>query len=111
MLNLPLPTSERNLSPRYVRLLCALTLLSSATFAAAQPSGERGQRRGPPPEAFEACETHNQDDVCHVSTSEGELTGTCRVDRRQKDKLLCVPDNHSRGDKSSERRERPQEQE
>lgn len=54
----------------------------------------RGNRQGPPEEAFTACEGLSQGDECTVQTPRGTLNGVC-VSRS--DKTFCVPEGHGRG--------------
>lgn len=44
---------------------------------------------GPPPEAFEACESATEGDSCSVETPRGTLEGMCRNVREG---MVCVPD-------------------
>lgn len=93
---------ELFLSPVNIRALCCIVLfLSASTFATAQEPPQRGEHRGPPPEAFSACEALTESDFCTVQTRRGELTGQCRIDRRQ-EVLVCVPDSKRRPEKSEE---------
>jgi len=53
-----------------------------------------GGRRGPPPEAYTACEGLSEGGACSVETPHGTLSGTCRVPRRgslQEASLICAP--------------------
>lgn len=43
------------------------------------PQGNRDGRRGPPPEAIEACSGRGDGDTCGFSTPRGQMTGTCRT--------------------------------
>ena len=72
-------------------------VLCLGLLAQAQPPGgsDRG-RRGPPPEAFEACSAASEGETCTVETPHGTLQGTCRQARGQ-DGLVCVPDDHRGG--------------
>lgn len=73
-------------------------IVGISACAYAQPSSDDGkQRRGPPPEAFTACESKSQGDSCTVSTPKGELSGTCEMPKG--DKLVCAPEGgRERGD-------------
>lgn len=55
-------------------------------------------RRGPPPEAIEACEGKKEGDSCEFEGRRGKVTGTCQTRR---DQLVCVSKNkrkkHRRG--------------
>ena len=79
------------------RLKVALVLAAGALSLNLLARAERGgERRGPPPEAFEACVGATVGDTCVVETPHGTLEGTCRQARRSDD-LVCVPNNHRRG--------------
>lgn len=63
--------------------------------------GEKSERRGPPPEAFEACEGKAAGDVCSVTTKRGELEGTCKAPKDKKP--VCAPkDRPHKGDRHGE---------
>ena len=68
--------------------LCAAILMANAH---AQP-GEKGQRRGPPDEAFEACVELDENDACSVATPRGDMEGICIVPPRGEESLLCAPE-------------------
>ncbi len=93
--------------------LAAGMLASSTVFA--QPANGQGgpggeKRRGPPPEAVEACKSKSASAVCSFTDREGvKLTGTCfapppRPDGAAKPDaparpLACRPDRGPGGDK------------
>lgn len=90
---------------RIITTLLLGSLLGLNANADRGGSSERGERRGPPPEAFEACADLAEAAVCEVQTRRGDLLpGQCRVPRRQFEsadgdslvQLLCVPDRHKR---------------
>lgn len=100
------------LKPHFNRPLRALSVLggfffflSVSFYSVAQSPSESARRHGPPPEAFAACETANKGDVCTIEAPHKTIKGTCRWDRRQKEKLLCVPNEgrpqHKRKPKAS----------
>ncbi len=80
-----------------VRTVTIGTCLLLAAVASAQPSG----RRGPPPEAFEACESKSDGDACGFSGRRGEVSGQCRTPPNTQD-LVCVPDGPPPRDRPSE---------
>jgi len=89
---------SRNLSPKPA-MIAGMTLLAALlTMSAAQAepdgagngNGDRGGRRGPPPEAFDACTALIEGDSCaFVNRCEIEVTGTCATARN--DELVCRP--------------------
>ena len=61
--------------------------------AGGSQSRNGGGRRGPPPEAYTACEGLSEGGACSVETPHGTLSGTCRVPRHrslQEASLICV---------------------
>ncbi|TIH19225.1 DUF1566 domain-containing protein [Marinifilum sp. JC120] len=54
----------------------------------------RGNRQGPPEEAFTACNGKSQGDECTVETPRGKLSGLCMSRGEQ---TFCVPEGHGRG--------------
>lgn len=83
-------------------LKIALVILGAAIMSlnlvarAEPPNGGEGSRRGPPPEAFEACTGAAEGEACSVDTPHGTLEGICKQ-HPDGDGLLCVPNNHRRG--------------
>ena len=78
-----------------------LSLVLSACASAEPPAGSREgrDRRGPPPEAFEACASASEGSSCSFSGRRGEaVQGVCEIVRDEQ--LACVPEN------APERRER-----
>lgn len=78
-----------------VLVLAASATLGLFTLASAAPDGdgERRKRRGPPPEAIEACAELALDDACSV-TLRGELKeGICFAGPDNKGPLACRPDD------------------
>ena len=74
--------------------LLATLLTLGAAYAERDDSsggnGERGGRRGPPPEAFGACAALVEGDSCSfLNRCEKEVTGTCVTARN--DELICRP--------------------
>jgi hypothetical protein len=53
------------------------------------PPGERGERREPPPFAFEACDEKAEAEACSVQFHDRELTGTCTT--FSDERLFCRP--------------------
>jgi hypothetical protein len=68
-------------------------LLSTSAALADGPEG----RRGPPPEAVEACAALESGDACTVDTPDGELTGSCLAPPKDDNApLACVPEGAPR---------------
>lgn len=65
-------------------LLIATVATSSVALAGDHGKDGKKGRRGPPPQAFEACEGLQKGTVCEVQTRRGNLlTGECVVPRRK----------------------------
>lgn len=76
-------------------ILVLLTVCTLHAYAKNGPSKNgRGQRQGPPPEAYTACEDKSAGDTAEFVSPHGDtVTGTCEeVD----DKLVLKPDNPRR---------------
>ncbi|MEM7437690.1 MAG: hypothetical protein AAF436_21230 [Myxococcota bacterium] len=77
-----------------IALTLAAGAFSLSLFARAQPpDGSQRERRGPPPEAIEACVDLSVGEACIVDTPHGTLEGVCREGRRGNE-LVCVPNDH-----------------
>ena len=76
-------------------LLSAFLLASVAAWA--QPGGNGGGRRGPPPEAIEACSGKSEGDTCSFRGRRGDVTGQCRLPPNGgQGELACAPDRGRR---------------
>ncbi len=74
--------------------LSALILVATAmaAFQSGPPQGEDGERRGPPPEALEVCETLEAGATCSFEGRRGPLEGTCEAPPHGGDgPLACRP--------------------
>lgn len=81
---------------RSATLLAGALMLLLSGLASAQPSGDRSERRGPPPEAATACEGLSEAAACSFSGPRGDVSGQCIV--APDDQLACAPEDHqSRG--------------
>lgn len=69
-------------------------------FISTQVVAENKKRRGPPPEAFEACENKSEGDTVSITTPHGDtIDATCKL---MKEQLVAVPER-GRGPRSEER--------
>ena len=59
---------------------------------ACMPAHPPGDRRGPPPEALNACTGHAPESSCLVETPHGSLSGFCHAPEGRP--LACVPPHH-----------------
>lgn len=73
--------------------ILVLLLASLATTAFAQPGrGDSGGRRGPPPEAIEACAGKSANDACSFTGRRDDtIEGTCFAPPGI-DELACAPE-------------------
>lgn len=92
----------------YVRTL----LFTSATLAlaaglslsaTAAENSEREGRRGPPPEAIDACTALVEGDACSFTGRRSDVQGSCIVRPRNEEALICAPTDRPRD--STPRRE------
>jgi len=74
-------------------MLGTLGFLSLAVAAPPDRSDDKGKRRGPPPEAIEACEELEVDDACTVTLRGEEKTGQCMSGPDGQGPLACRPDD------------------
>lgn len=80
--------------------LSLVGMLALAQVAMAQPQDQEGQegqgrgRRGPPPEAIEACQGYAETEACAFEAPHGTVEGTCRTLRNNE--VACVPEGHHR---------------
>ena len=95
----------RNMRTQTVSKLIAVGLLSLivSSHAFAGKGGDGRERRGPPPEALEACASLNLDQACSFTSPHGEVSGTCIVPKNDDSALACKPE---RGGKGRERGEK-----
>lgn len=70
-----------------------------------QPLAGEGPHRGPPPEAYAACEGKGEGDSCEVEFRDGKEPGTCARHPNDGDKLSCRPNRPPPGPPPGERSE------
>ena len=82
-------------------VVAALIGLQLHSGAAAEGYGnQRKARRGPPPEALEACTNAQEGVSCSfIGRRDEAVTGTCEFKR---DDLVCAPEHHRRRGDSRE---------
>jgi len=79
-------------------LALALTACVSSNCAKAQSDGQGGKRRGPPPEAIEACASSSEGASCSFAGRKGDtVEGTC-IAPGGEDSLACAPAGGPPGD-------------
>ncbi|GLS90228.1 hypothetical protein GCM10007916_12950 [Psychromonas marina] len=78
-----------------------ITLTSLAfTFITAQALAEKGERRQPPPEAFEVCEGQSEGDSVSITSPEGDtVEATCKM---MHDKLVAMPEGGPGGPRNQD---------
>ena len=77
---------------RSVTQLFLLATYLSSTIASAEPEQESGKRRGPPPEAIEACADQAEGAACTFSGRRGDVSGSCIVPPNGEEALACAPE-------------------
>ena len=82
------------MTKRNLILATALMTTVYAQSGLAERSGDqRGGRRGPPPEAIEACSGQSEGASCSFTgRNDEQLSGTCFTP--QESQLACKPDGH-----------------
>lgn len=84
--------------PKKIALTAVLTLTANLWGCAmpAMQSGDNQQqnraRKGPPPEAIQACANLNENDACHFSSPRGEASGMCVIPSQQNSQPACLPE-------------------
>jgi len=91
------PTFKLSFSLAATASLVALFSASGARSAEAE-----GPRRGPPPEAIQACAELEQGDACSVTFEERSVEGTCEETREGE--LACRPSGPPPGERRAPRR-------
>ncbi len=80
-----------NIQTKVVAFGLLLSIVSTSVLAS---GGQRGERRGPPPEAIEACASSTSDQACSFTSRRGDaLSGTCIVRKGDETQLVCKPEN------------------
>jgi len=89
---------------KIVALSLLLSLASSVTLASGGERGERGERRGPPPEAIEACASLSLDQACSFTSSRHnkEVSGMCVLRKDDDSQLACKPERHGKKKRDSD---------
>lgn len=90
-----------NKSNQFIRR-SILTLLVALPLSAAMAAGSSDSRperpKGPPAEAFTACESLSEGDACTVTTPRGEMTGSCKgAPNGETGPLACAPEGGPQG--------------
>jgi hypothetical protein len=83
-------------------LVAAFIGLQLSSVAVAEENGERRKaRRGPPPEAVDACSNAQEGAGCSfIGRRDDTVSGTCEFMR---DDFVCVPEGHrERGERTQE---------
>ncbi len=82
-------SATRSKSTLFSALFFAAMAFSSASHAAPGAGG----KKGPPPEAIEACADLSEGDACSFTgPRDDELTGTCKSLPGGEEKRVCAPE-------------------
>lgn len=87
---------------RTMTLAAFLVAVFSATSTTAGSDKKSGKRRGPPPQAIEACAEQEEGSACAFSGRRGDVSGTCLVPPRGEHALVCAPENRPPRDREEE---------
>ncbi|WP_029407454.1 hypothetical protein [Thiomicrorhabdus sp. Milos-T2] len=75
--------------------MTTLSITACASGPNQQGGGKKdGKGAKPPAEAFTACESKSAGQSCTVTSSRGEMTGTCKAPPQGEGELACVPANN-----------------
>ena len=81
-----------------ILITLSFTLVSNSAMAERGSDGDKMQRRGPPPEAIEACSNLNEGDACQFTGRHGDVSGTCFMPPKEDSELACKPSDHKKKD-------------
>ena len=70
-------------------LVLAIATCTASTVTIAQQDAER---RGPPPEAIEACANQMEEAACSFTGRRGDVTGQCMISPKDSETLSCRPE-------------------
>lgn len=87
--------------------IAAMLAGASLSFPAAAQSDDgeerqKGKRRGPPPEAIEACANQTEGEVCSFTGRRGDMTGVCFAPPKDDAELACAPEGGPPGHRERE---------
>lgn len=81
-----------------ILITLSFALISNSAMAERGGDGDKKQRRGPPPEAIEACSNLNEGDACQFTGRRGDVSGTCFMPPKDDSELACKPSDHKKRD-------------
>jgi hypothetical protein len=91
---------------RSIALAFAVTSAIASVNAVAEQDQQGGKRRGPPPEAIEACADLSEGAACSFTGRRGDASGICFAPPRDDAELACAPEGgppaHHRQDEESD---------
>lgn len=82
-------------NPKLIRSLTLSAVLAvslSSSIAIAGSDKQSGKRRGPPPQAIEACADQEEGAACSFSGRRGDVSGSCIVPPHKQDMIVCAPE-------------------
>ena len=82
------------ITQKYLRSsLVAACFLITSGLVVAQSSDQKEprERKGPPPQAIEACSGLNEGDACKFTGRRGEASGICSIPPNDDSTLACKP--------------------
>lgn len=89
-----------NARPQYPLPLVVIAAIAASVFASSLAIGEedeaRQKRRGPPPEAIEACAELAEGSACAFTGRRGDMNGVCFAPPRDEAVLACAPEGGPR---------------
>jgi hypothetical protein len=89
-------------SIRSITLAVIIMASFSAVTATAERDQQSGKKRGPPPQALEACVDSEEGASCSFSGHRGDVSGFCIVLPRDEQELACAPERRSHENRDEE---------
>ena len=77
-------------------LCLGLSLFSTLSIAQSRGDSDSRERRGPPPQALEACNSLAEGDACSFEGRRGQASGSCIVVPTEETALACKPSGKNR---------------
>lgn len=74
-----------------IMFLLMIISIAMMSVANAEPGKRDGKRRGPPPEAVEACANQSEGATCQFTGRRGEVQRTCITPPNGEQTLACAP--------------------
>ena len=81
---------------KLIRNLVLLSTFAASLILSSTGMAAKGQRPEPPQQAFEACASKAEGDVCAFTGERGDAEGSCVIPPRGEETLVCAPQREQR---------------